>query len=108
MSVIVDAYGTRRRDQVMRSTWGHMDANPGTRYRGWIMFAEGAYGDLVVLACEFGNAGDGPWFYEGVNDWIADQDTEPGCVYRFDGLYRLGRDGAHIFDGVISPVKLGA
>ena len=106
--VIIDAYAERRREKVMRDTWGHMDANPGTRYRGHIVFAEGAFSGhgVIALACEFGNAGCGPWFYEGLNDWLCDQETEPGKLYRFDGYYRLAAGERHEFVGTITTTEL--
>lgn len=108
--VLVDVCGARKAQEVMRSTWGHMDANPGTRYRGSIIFAEGVFGDdgVMALRYDFGNAGYGPWFYEGLKDWLYQQDTETGRLYRFEGTYRLGRDGVHIFDGEVTSVELGA
>jgi hypothetical protein len=89
------AYGARRVEEVLRDTWGHLDAKPGVNYPGTVLFAEGFYGDLVILDVDFGDAGDGPWFYEGINDWLIEQDTEPGKVYRFTGRYRLCKDDRH-------------
>lgn len=98
---MVDAYAERKAEEVMRDTWGHMDANPGTRYRGEIVYAEGAFGgERVILASEFGNAGFGPWFYQGIHGWLCQQETEPGRLYQFKGTYRLSHDGRHIFDGI--------
>jgi hypothetical protein len=90
-----------RVNAVMRDTWGHMGANPGTRYRGHVVFAAGCYGgERIVLEAEFGNAGFGPWFYEGVNEWVSWlEDIEEGHLYRFEGYYRLGADGTHVFEG---------
>lgn len=102
---VIDAYGQRRAEEVMRDTWGHLGANPGTLYRGHIVFAHGVYGDLVVLEVDFGGrADDGPWFYEGLHDWTWDQDTKPGCIYRFDGTYRLRKDNQHDFIGTIKEL----
>ncbi len=36
MGVVVDVYGARKTEDVMRDTWGHMDAEPGRKYPGWI------------------------------------------------------------------------
>lgn len=106
---IVDAYAERKAKQVMRSTWGHMDARPGVKYPGAIVFAEGAFGgDRVVLSSEFGDeAGYGPWFYEGIHGWLFEQDIEPGKVYRFEGWYRLTHAGDHEFVGEVRALVLG-
>lgn len=107
--VVVDAYGAHKAEEVMRDTWGHMDANPGTAYTGSIVFAVGIYGDdaRAIVSCDFGSAGCGPWFYEGVNEWISDQRCEPG-VYRFEGIYRLRRGGEHEFKGDVRHVELSS
>ncbi len=105
--VMVDAYGQRRAEETMLDTWGHMDAQPGVKYPGTILFAESEFGgERVILRSDFGEAGYGPWFYEGVHDWLCDQDTEPGMLYLFTGSYRLLKTGAHRFTGTIDSVDI--
>lgn len=105
---IVDAYGERKLEEILRDTWGHLDAKPGVKYPGTIVFAEGAFGsELIILSSEFGDAGYGPWFYEGVSDWLRAQDyTDPGKLYQFKGWYRLSRKGAHTFSGAVAVIDL--
>jgi hypothetical protein len=104
---VTDAYGERRAGEIMRETWGHMDARPGVRYRGHIIFAESQFGSQrFVLASDFGNAGYGPWFYEGICEWIDSQDIEEGRLYRFDGIYCLRTGGRHEFVGETRPVSI--
>jgi hypothetical protein len=99
--------GGPRTEDVMRDTWGYMNANPGTRYNGHILFAEGAFGgDRIILEAEFGNAGYGPWFYEGIMSWLCDQEMGVGRIYRFDGFYRLASGGSHEFVGNITSTTL--
>lgn len=94
------------REQVYRETWGHLDAEPGRTYPGTLVCAEGAFGgDRIVLVSEFGEAGYGPWFYEGLHDWLHAQDMEPGKLYRWTGFYRLEDDGQHSFIGVSVTVQ---
>lgn len=103
----VDAYAERKTAEVMRDTWGHMDAKPGVRYEGEIVFAAGAYGgECIILRAEFGAASYGPWFYEGVHAWLWEQEMEDGNVYRFTGSYTLGPDGSQAFSGDIALVDL--
>lgn len=103
MSVIEDVTGSHRIEKIMRETWGHMDAHPGVKYRGVIVFAEGAYGgERIILQAEFGNAGYGPWFYAGIQDWLSEQETEAGHIYRFEGTYCLRRGGHHEFVGNVT------
>lgn len=101
MPVVEHVVGGPDPEEVARDTWGHMDARPGVRYRGTVVFAEGVYGGdgVVALSVDFGNAGDGPWFYEGIQDWLCEQETELGRIYTFRGCYRLRAGGAHEFVG---------
>ena len=79
-------------DEVMRETWGHMDAKSGVVYPGTILYAGGQYGgDSMILKAEFGDAGYGPWFYYGIHEWLAEQDIEESTVYLFTGTYQTGR-----------------
>lgn len=109
MSELVIAVGGPDPGEIMRDTWGHMDARPGVKYPGSILFAEGAFGgELIILRSEFGaEAGYGPWFYEGIHDWLCKQETEPGHIYHFDGWYRLSRSGEHEFVGTIAEPSRG-
>jgi hypothetical protein len=94
-------------EEVMRGTWGHLDAKPNVKHPGTIVFAESAYGHLVILSADFGDdAGDGPWFYQHVHEWLDEQDTERGTCYRFTGWYRHDGNGTHDFVGDITPVPL--
>lgn len=105
--IIVDVLAGRKVGEVMRETWGHLDAKPGVRYQGVILFAAGAFGgEQVILHSEFGEAGYGPWFYEGIHDWLCEQETEPGRLYRFEGFYRLKRNGEHEFTGTVTTTEL--
>lgn len=103
---VVDAYGQRRAEEVMRDTWGHLDDAVGVKHHGTILFAEGAFGgEQVILQSEFGLGGYGPWFYEGIHDWLCEQETEVGYLYRFTGWYRLCKNGKHQFVGKIERSK---
>lgn len=106
MGTVYEVTGARRYTMVMRETWGHMDARPGVEYPGTILFAEGAYGgEQMILRADFGEeAGYGPWFYEGIQDWLSEQETEPGELYLFTGSYRLAGDG-HEFTGTIARTR---
>jgi hypothetical protein len=109
MPVIEHVIGGPRPEQIMRDTWGHLGGRPDVKYRGTITFAEGVYGgERIILNVDFGNASDGPWFYEGVHDWLFEQDTEPGYLYRFEGCYRQRRGETHEFTGTIERTSLHA
>lgn len=102
--IIVDAYGERKAEQVMRDTWGHMDAKEGVTYPGTIVYAGGQYGgESMILSAEFGDAGYGPWFYYGIHDWLGKQDIEGSTVYLFTGTYQLD-DEQHKFVGTTTKL----
>jgi hypothetical protein len=99
---VVDAYAERKAERVMRDTWGHLDDVPGIKHHGIILFAEGAFGgERVILRSRFGAGGYGPWFYEGIHEWLGEQDMEDGRIYRFEGWYRLCKNGRHQFVGKV-------
>lgn len=97
------------REIVYRETWGHLNSRPEVEHHGHVVFAYGIYGGdpVVTLSLDFGpDAGDGPWFYEGLQDWLLAQNGEDGKVYRFEGTYRLDRDGIHHFNGTTREMDL--
>ena len=99
---LIDAYGERKYEEVQLETWGHMDATPGVEYSGKILFAASEFGgDQFILRSDFGDAGYGPWFYEGIHDWLCEQETEDGKIYEFTGTYLLAESGQHTFNGEI-------
>lgn len=107
MGVFELVAGGPKREEVMRDTWGHLDAQPDIRYPGTILFAESEYGgDRMVLRADFGDeAGYGPWFYEGIQDWLYEQTIDPGKLYLFVGWYRLV-DDEHEFVGNVEIIDL--
>lgn len=107
-TVVETVVGGLDPDKVMQETWGHLNARPNVRHAGVIVFAHSVYDGPVVLSVDFGDAaGDGPWFYEHLHEWLAEQDdAEPGTCYRFTGWYRHDGNGTHEFVGDTTPVPL--
>lgn len=104
--IVEHVVGGPRPEEVMRETWGHLDAKPGVEHPGTILFAGGAFGgERIILRSEFGDAGYGPWFYRGIHDWLCEQEIEDGKIYEFTGFYMLEGD-AHVFDGEIVEKEL--
>lgn len=89
----------RFKTEVMAQTWGHLAPNPRREYHGSILFAHGAYGDLVPLRADFDGMPDSPWFFQDMMDFIAGSKTEPGCIYEFDGTYTKRKNGTYHFKG---------
>lgn len=101
---LVNAYGARWEADVMQDTWGHLAPEPGRVYAGTFVVAHGCYDDLAVISAEFADLPDSPWFHEHLHDWISDQATEPGKVYRFTGTY--SRDRGDRFIGKLTAVAV--
>lgn len=47
--MIGDAYGQRKKNEVMSQTWGHMYPEPGSKHCGCIYIAVGETGATIVL-----------------------------------------------------------
>lgn len=93
--------------KVMEDTWGS-GAHPGTRYRMTFLFTHGWFGDRTVIDMDYSDRLDGgPWLYYDVHDWLNDQPTEEGKVYRFTGTYRATKDHeSYAFDGRVEELKM--
>jgi len=61
---VVDAYGDRKKHEVMDDTWGHTYPKPGSKHRGVIILGQGTYGDQVVLDSSFPTLNCSPQRYE--------------------------------------------
>ena len=89
----------------MRETWGHLDPPPGT-YPGWILFAHGTHGDLVVLDEDFTDGCGGPWFYDELLEFTGQQSEQEEGVYRFVGTYTRFKNGKGRFRGKVTHTPL--
>jgi hypothetical protein len=102
-----DAYAERKHAEVMSETWGHLAPKTGRRYRGHILFAHGAYGDVVALECEFAGLPSSPWFFDDLQDWIFEQVRKRGGangIWRFDGTYVQRKNGTAEFCGDVTTM----
>jgi len=102
--------------QVMESTWGHLAPKQGVKYRGFVLFTIGCFGDLTIIDYEFnsrrGVALDGsPWLYDDLHGFVGDfsqgQEHREGKVYRFDGTYSQSEEtGEYRFNGTVSRIQV--
>jgi hypothetical protein len=85
------------RAEVLKETWGHLAAAKNKKYHGTLTFACGIFGsdDLnpTAIACEFKTRKgetleSSPWFYDAMMEFMQEQETEAGGVYRFEGYFR--------------------
>lgn len=90
--VLEDALATRKKQEVMEDTWGHLRPKPKKVYRGTILFAHGEYGDIVPLRCHFKGLPSSPWFFEDMMEFISENLGERGSIRIFEGTYATESD----------------
>ena len=97
MGTIIDAYAERKKQEVMQDTWGHLAPEPGRSYKGRMLYAHGAYGDMVLLDAEFEDLNDSPWLWKAMQDFIGEDET---CgLYIWKGHFKLFHNGKYRFKG---------
>lgn len=89
---IVDVYGDRKTEQVMRETWGHLAPEKDKTYTGRIVFAVGCFAtdrlNPTTLFFKFEELESSPWFYEAMEEWLQSGTFDEGCVYEFKGTFK--------------------
>ncbi len=90
------------RARVLTATFGHLAPSVRKKYHGSIVFAHSEYGPLVPIRAEFKGLADSPWFFEHLNQFVSEQVTEPGAIYRFDGTYMVFKNGKPSFCGPVT------
>jgi hypothetical protein len=94
------------RNIVFQQTWGHLRPELRRTYHGFIIFAYGAYGDIIPVACEFDGLPDSPWFFDDLQDFIGKKAKTPGTIYRFSGTYTKFKNGGCRFSGKVTTVHI--
>lgn len=74
--------------RVMFNTWGHTNPKLNTEYNGFVIFAIGVFGDLVIIDYNFDGVDSGPVIYNDLQSHFFEVDRDVG-VYRFEGLYKI-------------------
>lgn len=95
---------------VIYETFGHLDAKPGERHKGWFVFINGQHGDMDVVYSDFPTFGEGPGYFHDREDFIFELTTGSGpCtavgIYRFDGEYRVFKNGNTRFAGKTTCIQ---
>lgn len=62
--MISDAYGTRKKHNVMQDTWGHLYPEGGSKHRGKILVCQGIDGTTCMIGREFPTLCASPQEYE--------------------------------------------
>ena len=93
---IVDAYGERKKQQVMQSTFGHLAPKEGKTYKGTMIYVHGEFGDIVLLAADFKKLNDSPWLYGAMADYLSEHCEAEG-IYKWTG--QMTKENDHYFFG---------
>lgn len=106
MSPLFAEHEARARAEVLWNTFGHLEAEPGRTYQGWMLFARSAYesGNVFPIDTGFAGMNGGPFFYEHMNEWLDDNAPKEVGVYRWEGAYRVFKNGGYRFTGRIATV----
>jgi hypothetical protein len=83
--MITDAYAERKRQDVIQDTWGHLAPKKGRSYKGYMIWAYGGYGDIVLLDAGFKGLSDSPWLFGEMQEYIGEN-------LNGKGIYINGRD----------------
>ena len=100
------------RAAVTYQTFGHLDAKPGEKHKGYFVFINGQHGDMSVVYSDFPTFGEGPGYFSDREDFIWDLIKDGGpCtavgIYRFDGEYRMPkRKGPSRFVGKTACIQV--
>lgn len=97
--------------QIVAQTWGHMDAEPGSKHQGSFVFINGQHGDVVVVSSEFPTFDEGPAYFEDRQEYLIDLTKDEGpCsevgVYHFTGFYQRLKNGSTKLVGKVYKVDL--
>lgn len=99
------------KNAVIQATFGHLHPEHMREYPGTLVFSINQYGgDVSVIKSEFKDVDDSPWYYDHMYEFAWKQydrkDRHPGHVYRFEGTYRVRKNGTPVFKGKVRSVKL--
>lgn len=98
--MITDVYAERKKQQVMQETWGHLAPKKGRSYKGYMIWAYGGWGDIVLLDAGFRNLSNSPWLFEAMQEYIGENINAEG-VYKWEGCFEQLDDKCYCFGGEI-------
>lgn len=76
-----------RKKAVREATWGHLAPKEDKEYSGYLLFAHNCYGDRFVIDWKFDVLESSPWFYDCLQEFMLNFDTEDGKIYKFTGTF---------------------
>mgnify|MGYP003136357968 CR=1 FL=1 len=90
MKEIHDIYSIRKKQEVMRDTWGHLKPKNDEIYIGYIIFAVSCFNssESIIVDTYFG-VPDSPWFYADIIEYVEENKPLKHGVYEFRGTYTV-------------------
>jgi len=94
MKITLDAYAERKKETVTHETFGHLKPEVGRKYKGYIEFAYGTYGDEVIIDASFDGLDDSPWLFDDLQFFLAQNRGTPIIgAFRWEGWYKRFKNG---------------
>ncbi len=98
--MIIDAYAERKEQQRIQDTWGHLAPKQGRSYKGYMIWAYGGWGDIILLEAAFKNLDDSPWLFDAMQEYIGENLSSEG-IYKWEGCFEKVDEGCYCFGGKI-------
>jgi len=96
----VDVYSSRKQEEVLQDTWGHLAAEPRKSYPGFILFSASPNGDHNLLDFDFKGLDGNPWTLDHVSEWWSCETNKDAYsvgdtvrFWRWEGTYTSLKNG---------------
>lgn len=96
---------------VYHQTFGHLVPEARKFFPGYILFAYGCHGDIVLLDWDFGELEANPWLHHTMTEYVGDYVMKKALhldygIWRFEGTYHMQKNGYGKFRGKIRPMRV--
>lgn len=102
--MITDVYADRKKQKIMQDTFGHLAPKKGRSYKGFMIYAHGEYGEIVLLDAKFKGLSDSPWLFDAMQDYIGGHCKDCG-VYKWEGRCTKIDESSICFGGEIKRIE---
>lgn len=98
MSPAFEEHERRCTEAVLRATFGHLDAEPGRDYPGYVVYANTAWGECCLIEAAFDGLEMSPWLFGDLNAFVGRETDDAAVgVWRWQGTFRVFKNGGHRF-----------
>ena len=103
MSTVVDVFAERKKREIMQDTWGHLAPKKGNSYKGYMIWAYGGWGDIILLDAAFEKLSDSPWLFNSMQEYIGEHFDSEG-LYKWEGYFKKLDKECYRFVGKIKKL----